>query len=130
MTMWSSKNGSVIRKLYGYMHIPQFHADGFVELNRGPLYCYIIFQRPCYFPTTLTDKNGKQKKVYRYKEMMTPYEKFRSLSCASQYLKSGITFKKLNAFANEITDDEAAEQLNSARDELFNQLHERQKTGT
>jgi transposase InsO family protein len=37
-----SKNGSVIRKLYGYMHIPQFHADGFAELNRGPLYCYIL----------------------------------------------------------------------------------------
>ena len=125
-----SKNGSVIRKLYGYMHIPQFHADRFAELNCGPLYCYINFHRPCYFPTTLTDKNGKQKKVYRYKEMMTPYEKFRSLACASQYLKSGITFKKLNAFANEITDNEAAEQLNSARDELFNQLHERQKTGT
>jgi hypothetical protein len=62
--------------------------------------------------------------------MMTPYEKFRSLPRANQYLKSGITFKKLNAFANEITDNEATEQLNSARDELFNQLHERQKTGT
>ena len=32
--------------------------------------------------------------------------------------------------ANEITDNEAAEQLNSARDKLFNQLHERLKTGT
>ena len=62
--------------------------------------------------------------------MMSPYEKFRSLACACQYLKSGITFKKLNAFANEITDKEAFEQLNSARYQLFNQLHERQKTGT
>ena len=41
-----------------------------------------------------------------------------------------MTFKKLDAFANEITDNEAAEQLNSARDELFNQLHERLKTGS
>ena len=62
--------------------------------------------------------------------MMTPYEKFRSLACPSQYLKPGITFKKLDAFASEITDNEAAEQLNLARDKLFNQLHERLKTGT
>jgi hypothetical protein len=38
--------------------------------------------------------------------------------------------KKLNLFANEITDNEATEQLNSAQYELFNQLQERQKTGT
>ena len=125
-----SKNGSVIRKMYGYMHIPQYQAGLFKELNSGPLYRYINFHRPCYFPRALTDEKGKQKKMYRYKDMMTPYEKFRSLVCASQYLKSGITFKKLDAFANEITDNEAAEQLNSARDKLFNQLHERLKTGT
>jgi len=61
---------------------------------------------------------------------MTPYEKFRSLTCASQYLKSGITFKKLDVFAKQMTDNEAAEQLNSARDKLFQQLHDRLKTGT
>jgi transposase InsO family protein len=38
-----SKNGSVIRKLYGYMHILQFHTDRFAGLNRGPLYCYCAF---------------------------------------------------------------------------------------
>ena len=112
------------------MHIPQYHAGLFSELNSGPLHRYINFHRPCYFPATSTDKKGKQKKVYRYEDMMTPYEKFKSLACASQYLKSEITFKKLDAFANEMTDNEAAEQLNSARDKLFNQLHERRKTGT
>lgn len=60
--------------------------------------------------------------------MMTPYEKLRSLSCcASQYLKPGITFKSLDAYANEMTDNEAAEQLNAARDHLFRQLHERSR---
>jgi transposase len=122
-----SKNGSVIRKLYGYSHIPQHYADDFTELNSGPLYRYINFHRPCYFPSTITDKKGKQKKVYRYADMMTPYEKFRSLSHPSQYLKPGVTFKKLDAFADEMTDNEAVEQLHSARDRLFKQLHERLK---
>ncbi len=125
-----SKNGSVIRKMYGYIHIPQYHAEHFSALNEGPLYRYLNFHRPCYFPSTTTDKKGKQKKVYRYEDMMTPYEKFRSLPCASQYLKPGVTFKNLDAFAKEITDNEAAEQLNSARDNLQQQLHERLKTGT
>ena len=122
-----SKNGSVIRKLYGYSHIPQHYAERFREMNSGSLYRYVNFHRPCYFPSTITDKKGKQKKVYLYKDMMTPYEKFRSLPRASQYLKPGVTFKKLDAFAREMTDNEAVEQLHSARDNLFKQLHERLK---
>jgi transposase InsO family protein len=122
-----SKNGSVIRKLYGYMHIPQQYATDFTELNSQQVYRYVNFHRPCYFPTTIIDKKGKQRKKYRYDDMMTPYEKFRSLAKPSQYIKAGITFRNLDAFANEMTDNEAAEQLNSARDHLFKQLHERLK---
>ena len=122
-----SKNGSVIRKLYGYTHIPHQYADEFAQLNNNQVYRYVNFHRPCYFPTTITDNKGKQRKQYRYQDMMTPYEKFKSLPRPSQYLKSGITFKQLDAFAQEMTDNDAAEQLNSARDKLFKQLHERLK---
>ncbi len=122
-----SKNGSVVRKLYGYMHIPQQYAEEFSELNSDQVYRYINFHRPCYFPTTVTDDKGKQKKKYLYEDMMTPYEKFRSLPKPSQYLKPGVTFKTLDAKACEMTDNEAAEQMNSARDKLFKQLHERLK---
>ena len=120
-----SKNGSVVRKLYGYAHIPQSCADQFSELNSGEVYRYLNFHRPCYFPTTVTDDKGKSRKRYRYEDMMTPCEKFLSLPRPSQYLKRGFTIKELNAFAAEMTDNEAAEQLNSARDKLFNQLRER-----
>ena len=122
-----SKNGSVVRKLYGYAHIPQQYAEEFESINSNQVYRYVNFHRPCYFPTITTDSKGKQRKKYRYQDMMTPYEKFKSLHRPSQYLKSGITFKQLNAFAQEMTDNEAAEQLNSARDQLFKQLHERLK---
>ncbi len=122
-----SKNGSVVRKLYGYMHIPQQYADDFARLNQGEVYRYVNFHRPCYFPSTITDKKGKERKRYRYEDMMTPYEKFRSAQRPSQYLKQGITFKQLDAFANEMNDNEAAEQLNSAKNQLFKQLHVRLK---
>lgn len=87
----------------------------------------INFHRPCYFPSIITDKKGKQRKRYRYEDMMTPYEKLCSLQRPSQYLKSGISLKQRDAFAKEMNDNEAAEQLNSAKNQLFKQLHERLK---
>jgi len=122
-----SKNGSVIRKLYGYMHIPQKYADEFTALNNEQVYRYVNFHRPCYFPSIITDKKGKEKKKYHYEDMMTPYDKLLSLPRPSHHLKRGVTLKTLNAFMNEMTDNEAAEQLNSARDHLFKQFHERLK---
>lgn len=120
-----SKNGSVVRKLYGYMHIPQQYAVDFSELNRREIYRYVNFHRPCYFPTIVTDKKGKERKKYQYADMMTPYEKLCSLPNSDLYLKPGITVKALDAFASEMTDNEAAEQLHSAKNLLFKQLHER-----
>jgi len=120
-----SKNGSIVRKLYGYSHIPQHFAADFSEFNAHQVFRYINFHRPCYFPTITTDEKGKERKKYCYEDMMTPYEKFRSLPCPSQYLKPGMTLKQLDAFAIEMTDNEAAEQLNSARDSLFKLIHER-----
>ena len=117
-------SGAVVRKLFGYTHIPQQYTANFADFNCQQVYRYINFHRPCYFPTTITDSKGKERKQYRYEDMMTPYEKLRSLPQASQYLKPGITFDELDAFARKMTDNEAAEQVNSARDYLFTQLHE------
>jgi transposase InsO family protein len=71
--------------------------NGLVESKQ--VYRYVNFHRPCYFPTEVTDAKGKQHKKYRYEDMTTPYEKFRSLSRPSQHLKPGITFKNLDTFA-------------------------------
>ena len=109
------------------MHIPQHCAEQFKALNEQHVYRYINFHRPCYFPATITDEKGKERKTYRYEDMMTPYEKLRSLPESQKYLKPGITFNQLDDFATKMTDNEAAEQLNTARDNLFKQLHERLK---
>jgi transposase InsO family protein len=114
-----SKNGAIIRKHLGYAHIPQRHAtlvNAFCAEHLNP---YINFHRPCFFPKTITDEKGKERKRYRYEDMMTPYEKLKSLPEAAQYLKPGMTFDLLDAQAKRMSDNDAASALNNARKKLF-----------
>lgn len=122
-----SKNGSVIRKILGYCHIPQRFAPLVNEFNQTHLVPYINYHRPCFFPTTFIDGKGKQRKKYRYEDMMTPYEKLKSLDNADQYLKEDATFEKLDAEAKAISDNEAARQLQAARTQLFSTIFGRKK---
>lgn len=114
-----SKNGAIIRKHLGYAHIPQRYASLVNTFCAEHLNPYVNFHRPCFFPETITDKQGKERKRYRYEDMMTPYEKLKSLHKPSQYLKPGTTFKQLDAQAREISDNDAALALSNARRKLF-----------
>lgn len=118
------KNAAIVRKTFGYIHIPQHHADRLNQFNQQALNPYINYHRPCLFPATVVDKKGKQKKKYEYKNMMTPYEKFKSLPDAKQYLKAGVTFEKLDDLAKSMTDNEAADYLQQQRKLLFKDIHE------
>lgn len=118
-----SKNGSIIRKHLGYMHIPQKWASLINEFNNKYLIPYLNFHRPCYFVEIKTDpKTGKQKKKYPYKLMMTPYEKLKSLHNAKLYLKPDINFNNLDQKVMEISDLEAAKQLQTAKEKLFSEI--------
>jgi hypothetical protein len=46
------------------------------------------------------------------------------LTKAQQYLKEGITFQHLHAIANAINDNEAAKQMNEAKQQLFKTITE------
>jgi len=81
-----SKNGAVVRKCFGYSHIPQRWAPLINEFNQQHLNPYLNFHRPCFFPETRTDEKGKQRKIYRYENMMTPYDKLKSLPNAKEPL--------------------------------------------
>ena len=59
--------------------------------------------------------------------MMTPYEKLKSLPEAAQYLKSEVTFEKLDAIAYAISDNESAQRLNEARAALFHSINQAQQ---
>lgn len=117
-----SKNNSVVRKSFGYIHIPQQHAELMDAFNREVLNPCINFHRPCHFPTVETDSRGKQKKRYRQQDMMTPYDKLKSLPDAEQCLKPGISFKALDIIAAKQSDLDAWAQLQKARDKIFNTI--------
>jgi hypothetical protein len=72
--------------------IPQHCASLVNAFCAGYLNPYANFHRPCFFPETITDAKGKERKRYRYQDMKTPYEKFKSLPNASDYLKPAVTF--------------------------------------
>jgi hypothetical protein len=118
------KNAAVVRKVFGYMHIPQRYAEQLNEFNQAALNPYVNYHRPCLYPTILVDNKGKQKKKYEYKNMMTPYDKFKSLPDAQCYLKEGLTFNVLDDLAKAMTDNEAADFLQQRRSLLFKHIHE------
>ena len=122
-----SKNGAVVRKIFGYTHIPQKWASELNEFNYNHLIPYINFHRPCYFSEIKVDKKGKQIKKYPYQAMMTPYEKLKSLEDADKYLKEGITFDLLDQVASAMSDSEAARRMNKARDDLFGLIFEQNR---
>jgi transposase InsO family protein len=117
-----SKNGSVVRKQLGYVHIPQSYAMAIDQYHRDFLNVYINFHRPCFFAISIVDHRGKIKKTYPYQEVMTPYEKLKSLPDAQSYLKAGVTPQQLDDIAKQMSDNEFAERMVKARSNLFQHI--------
>jgi len=117
-----SKNGSVVRKQLGYVYIPQVCATPINQYHRDFLNVYINFHRPCFFSVSVIDHRGKIKKTYPYQEVMTPYEKLKSLPEAQSYLQPGVTLEKLDDIANQMSDNEFAERMVKARSNLFQHI--------
>jgi len=117
-----SKNGSVVRKQLGYVHIPQKYATAIDHYHRDFLNIYINFHRPCFFAISVVDHRGKVKKTYPYEKVMTPYEKLKSLPEAQSYLKAGVTLHQLDDIAHQMSDNEFAERMVKARSNLFQNI--------
>lgn len=119
-----TKNGAVVRKLFGYEHIPQCHAGHFNTFCVEYLNPFLNFHRPCLFATEVADpkKPGRIKRVYRAKDAMTPLDKLASLPEVKTFLRVGITLEDLHAMATALTDVQAAEELNEARLALFRRI--------
>jgi transposase InsO family protein len=122
-----TKNGAVVRKLFGYEHIAQRHAVRFNTFCVEYLNPFLNFHRPCLFATELADpkKPGRIKRVYRAKDAKTPLDKLASLSEAATFLREGVRLEDLHALATALTDVQAAEELNEARLALFRRVPSR-----
>jgi hypothetical protein len=93
-----TKNGSIIRKALGWIHIPRT-PDNVAAINHWYAVWfvpYLNFHRPCGYRVTTVNVKGKRTHRYPKDGYMTPYEKLRSLPNAGQYLKPDITFEMLD----------------------------------
>ena len=112
-----AKNGAVIRKHMGYVHIAAPHAARVQQFYEEHLNDYLNFHRPCGQVEITTDAKGKQRRAYPHYE--TPWEVYRALPNAGRYLKAGVTLRSLTKKAREESDTEAARRMQQAKRILF-----------
>ena len=114
-----TKNGSVVRKWLGHIHVPHHLVPQVNHFLRDSLSPFLNFHRPCLFPTDVISPSGRIKKTYPQDDVATPYQHFRSLPGAEGFLKPGVTFEQLRRLSASTTDLDAAKAVQQARDQLF-----------
>ena len=112
-----SKNGTVVRRHLGHAHIPRRHAARVKDFTHHVLSLFLNYHRPCHFPVETVGDDGRTTKRHPYANVATPYDKLKSLDHAERFLKPGVSFAELNAFALSASDLDAA--VNAARAEMF-----------
>lgn len=114
------KNGAVIRRHMGYMHIPRKHAPLINEFYRSRFNPYLNFHRQCAFPDEHMDAKGKIQKVYH--TYLTPCEKLLSLGNLEECLKPGITREALIRMQMAQSHLAAAKEMQEAKHQLFTKI--------
>jgi hypothetical protein len=71
-------------------------------------------------------KEGRKR--YPYKNVMTPFEKLKSLLNSGRYLKPEISMDILNEYTLQMSDNESTDRLQKARQKLFCLIFNRDKT--
>ena len=119
-----SRNGNVVRRQFGYAHIPVEWAKQFSAFCVDLLNPFLNMHRPCLFGTEIPDprKPGRTRRVHRSEDVMTPLEKLVSLPDASRFLREDITLDQLLEQARSQTDVEAARQVRQARERLMSKV--------
>ena len=113
------KNANVVRRYLGHEHIPRHFAPQVDAFAREHLSPYLNYHRPCLFASEREGANGRIRRVYRARDVRTPYDKLRSLPGARTHLKPGVTFADLDSEAHAISDLQGARALDAARNRLF-----------
>jgi hypothetical protein len=115
------KNAAVVRKHFGRAHIPRKYAPLMNVFNREYLNPYIFYHRQCAFADDEIDAKGKIKKVYR--TYLTPCAKLLSLPTVEQYLRDGVTVVLLKAEMVKETHLASAQNMQKAKQELFEKIN-------
>ena len=117
-----AKNGAVVRKHMGYVHIPRGQAQVVNKFYQDWFNDYLNYHRPCAFPEIRTDAKGKEKRTYPHDKYQTPYGKLKSIKDANQYLKPGINFKNLDKTVYAMSHTDYAIQMNKAKEQMKKEI--------
>ena len=117
------KNNFVIRKHFGYTHIPKKYASLINVFNETYFNPYLFFHRQCAYASEVVDAKGKIRKVY--KDYRTPCEKLLSLENLEQYLKPGVTRESLTEGMMQKTHLKAAHDMQTAKAQLFETIRQK-----
>ncbi|MGH9583413.1 MAG: integrase [Bryobacteraceae bacterium] len=118
-----AKNGAVIRKHMGYGYIAAAHAQAIAGFYREHLNPYLNFHRPCAVPEIVTDRKGKQRRLYR--RYATPWENLQAVPDWARYLKPGIALEHLFARARAHSDTRSAQRMQEAKRKLFTSFRQK-----
>lgn len=110
------KNGAVIRKHMGRNFIGKSNSFAIDTFYTNYFNVYLNYHRVCLYATDTVDRRGKIRK--KYDQTAVPYERFKLLEHAEQYLKEGVTFAKLDAIAYKESDNDYAEMMQNAKSKL------------
>jgi hypothetical protein len=116
------KNGAVVRKHIGYGPIASEHAEVLQKFYTAHFNSYLNFHRPCGFATVNIDSRGKKTRAYRSSDYRTPFEKLSSMKDWKQYLKPGVTVEALRRQATQLSDTEAAQRMQRAKNTILSRL--------
>jgi transposase InsO family protein len=111
------KNGAVVRKHMGYVHIPKKYAKAINDFYRNHMDMYLNFHRPCGFATLRIDRRGKETK--KYDIYRTPFEQLQTIEHVEAYLRSGVSIAQLEQTAHKESDLESAKNMQKAKQKLF-----------
>ncbi len=109
----------MVRTLCGSQHIPQHWASQINDALPEPMGRSVNVHRPCLFPLTITDAQGKQTQRDPSERLMTPFEQLCSIEEIDTHLTDGQSLEALYEYAQAVTDTQAAEALQTARHTLF-----------
>ena len=118
-----SKNGSIIRKNFGYDHVSQNQVDEINLFLVEDFIPYLNYHRPCLFLTD-TKKNKRDHEIRIYGEANTPYEKLKevdktlTISC----LKPNHSFAQIDQIAYKYSDNEWAKMMRKKEPKAFDEI--------
>jgi transposase InsO family protein len=117
-----AKNGAIVRKHMGYIHIPRGQAASVNKFYQEWFNDYLNYHRPCAFPKITTNAKGKEKRTYPQDQYQTPYQKLKSIQDANQYLRDDISFTKLDKTAYAMSHTDYAIQMNKAKEQMKKEI--------